>query len=77
MTSERRDAADEVRVVYEPQERGRPIAFVVYRGRRIAMRYPGGDWIILEPGCEVHAAEPGDDEHWLTVYVPDPLEWSH
>jgi RNA polymerase subunit RPABC4/transcription elongation factor Spt4 len=35
--------------------------------RRIAKRYSGGNWIVLEPGYKVFGSEPGTDYNSITI----------
>jgi hypothetical protein len=35
--------------------------------KRIAKRYPGKNWISLEPGYVVRGSEPGGDRNSLTI----------
>jgi hypothetical protein len=46
--------------------------------KRIAKRYSGGNWIILEPGYKVSGSEPGTDYNTLTVeFIPHEAMQSH
>jgi hypothetical protein len=56
------------------EEDGEPILYVVFRGQRIAKRYPGERWIILQEGYVVEGSQPGDDPHELIItYHPTKL----
>jgi hypothetical protein len=41
------------------EEGGEPVLYLEFDGKRIAKRYSGQGWIILEPGYKVHGGEPG------------------
>jgi len=46
--------------------------------RRIAKRYSGGNWIILEPGYRVFGSEPGANYNKLTIeFDPNEAAQSH
>jgi len=55
-------------------EDGEPILYVVFRGLRIAKRYSGERWIILQEGYGVEGSQPGDDPYELVItYHPTKL----
>jgi hypothetical protein len=49
------------------EENGGAVLYVEVDGKRIAKRYPGGNWIALEPGYTVHGSEPGGARGSITV----------
>jgi hypothetical protein len=44
-----------------------PVLYVETRGKRIAKRYSGQNWISLEPGYTVRGSEPDGDYNSLTI----------
>lgn len=44
-----------------------PVLYVETRGKRIAKRYSGQNWISLEPGYTVRGSEPGGDPNSVTI----------
>ena len=55
-------------------EDGEPILYVVFRGLRIAKRYSGERWIILQEGYGVEGSQPGDEYDELVItYHPTKL----
>lgn len=42
------------------RENGRAVLYCVLDGRRIAKRYQGESWTVLEPGYTVKGGEPGN-----------------
>jgi hypothetical protein len=55
------------------EENGDLVLYLEKDFRRIAKRYSGGNWIILEPGYRVSGSEPGADYNKLVVEF-DPYE---
>jgi hypothetical protein len=55
------------------EENGELVLYVEKDFRRIAKRYSGGNWIILEPGYKVSGSEPGTDYSKLVIEF-DPYE---
>jgi hypothetical protein len=51
-------------------EDGEPVIYVVFRGLRIAKRYSGERWIILQAGYVVEGGQPGDEYNELTIKPP-------
>ena len=41
------------------EENGEPVVYVEFAGKRIAKRFAGQGWIMLEPGYRVYGGEPG------------------
>src|SRR5262249_35753190 len=41
------------------EENGEPVVYVEFAGERIAKRFAGQGWIMLEPGYRVYGGEPG------------------
>jgi hypothetical protein len=51
-------------------EDGEPVLYVVFRGERIAKRFSGERWIILQAGYAVSGSQPGDNPHELIISPP-------
>jgi hypothetical protein len=51
-------------------EDGEPVLYVVFRGQRIAKRYSGERWIILQEGYVVSGSQPGDPPNELIISPP-------
>jgi hypothetical protein len=53
------------------EEDGDLVLYAIINGVRIAKRYAGENWIVLEPGYTVHGSEPGGNYGTLTIEYAD------
>jgi len=60
------------------EENGEAVLYVEKDFKRIAKRYRGGNWIVLEPGYTVYGTEPGGDPNSLVIeFDPNTALQSH